>query len=620
MPHSKRLTRRLGGWDVFSVSTGAMISSGLFVLPGLIYARVGPAVVVAYLIAGLFALPALLSKVELTTAMPKAGGTYFFIERSMGSVAGTIGGLATWLSISLKSAFALVGIGEFAVLLYPQLTPLDVKLIAAGLCVVFTCINLMSVKQTGRTQILLVAALVAILVVYIARGLPTLETTRFRTLLATDKHSILMAAGLVFISFGGLTKAASVAEEVRNPKRNLPLGMIGAFVVTLALYVGAVAVTVGHVAGPELARSLSPLTLGGDAVLGSHGRYLMAVAAILAFVSTANAGILSASRFPVAMARDQLVPEHLARVSRRFGTPWVSILLTGGLMAVVVLTLNLEQLVKAASALKLLLFLFVLLSQIVMRESRILNYRPSFVAPLYPWLPVAGVFGYGFLLLEMGGAAMAAIAATVVVGVLWHRFYVHGKAIRRAAVIHVMERAVAREISGPSLGEELAAILDERDGTPARPAHSQPPDCEVLDLGEPQSREAFYRLVSQHLAARTRRPAAQLRKRLLTLEASGSSIVRPGLAIPHVVVGDDADVHLLAVRCEAGIALDEEQPPVYAAFVLAGPPARNRKHLRALSAISELTQRDNFDRDWLRAHSVDELRELLRCGDAGPDD
>ena len=119
---NKRLTRQLGGIDVFCIASGAMISSGLFILPGLIYAKVGPAVILVYILAGILILPALFAKAELTTAMPKAGGDYFFIERSMGSAAGTIGGFASWFSLSLKSAFSLVGIGVFATLINPNIT------------------------------------------------------------------------------------------------------------------------------------------------------------------------------------------------------------------------------------------------------------------------------------------------------------------------------------------------------------------------------------------------------------------------------------------------------------------------------------------------------------------
>lgn len=104
------LIRELCLLDIFCIASGAMISSGLFVLPGLAYSKAGPAIIFSYAIASILIIPAILFKTELSTAMPKAGGTYFFIDRSMGPLMGTIGGFAAWFSLAFKSAFALIGI------------------------------------------------------------------------------------------------------------------------------------------------------------------------------------------------------------------------------------------------------------------------------------------------------------------------------------------------------------------------------------------------------------------------------------------------------------------------------------------------------------------------------
>ena len=105
------LKKQLGLIDIFSIAAGAMISSGLFVLPGIVFSDVGPAIIISYALAGIFMIPTLLTKAELSTAMPKAGGDYFFVIKSMGPVAGMIGGFSNWMSIALKSAFALIGMG-----------------------------------------------------------------------------------------------------------------------------------------------------------------------------------------------------------------------------------------------------------------------------------------------------------------------------------------------------------------------------------------------------------------------------------------------------------------------------------------------------------------------------
>ena len=137
-----KLKKTLGAVGIFSIAAGAMISSGLFVLPGIAFGVAGPAVILAYLLAWILVIPSLLSKAELATAMPKSGGTYFFIERSLGPLAGMLAGLASWFSISFKSAFALAGMGAFGILILPGITELQMDMIAIFFCLLFTIVNL----------------------------------------------------------------------------------------------------------------------------------------------------------------------------------------------------------------------------------------------------------------------------------------------------------------------------------------------------------------------------------------------------------------------------------------------------------------------------------------------
>ena len=142
------LKRSLSFTSVFCVATGAMISSGIFVLPGIAHAQAGPGVVLSYLIAGLLAMTGMLSQAELVSAMPKAGGTYFYVTRSMGPALGTIDGLITWMSISLKSSFALVGMAAFT----NMASGWDPRIIALVLCLGFITINFLGVKEAGILQ------------------------------------------------------------------------------------------------------------------------------------------------------------------------------------------------------------------------------------------------------------------------------------------------------------------------------------------------------------------------------------------------------------------------------------------------------------------------------------
>ena len=146
--------------DVFSIAAGAMISSGLFILPAIAYTKIGPSVFLAYLVAAILMIPTIFSKSELVTAMPKSGGTYFFIGRSMGPVFGTISGISAWFSLAFKSSFALLGIGAFAKLVFPGLSYEQIKMIAVFFCLFFTVTNLISTKHSGSIQIYLVILLI----------------------------------------------------------------------------------------------------------------------------------------------------------------------------------------------------------------------------------------------------------------------------------------------------------------------------------------------------------------------------------------------------------------------------------------------------------------------------
>jgi len=425
-----RLKKELGLIDIFSIASGAMISSGLFILPALAYAKTGPSVVFAYLLAGALVLPAMFAKAELATAMPKAGGEYFFIERSMGAPVGTVGGFASWFSLSFKSAFALIGMGIFVTLINPAVTGLQIKLVAAGCCLFFALVNIIGVKETGRVQVFLVFSLIAILLFYVARGFWFIQPQRYTPFMPFGLGSVFATAGLVFVSFGGLTKISSVAEEIKKPGRNIPLGMFLAFAVVMILYLAVVFVTVGVLDPGELSGSLAPISLGAGVFMGNFGIVVLALAALLAFVSTANAGILTASRAPMAMSRDYLLPSIFQKVSARFKTPYVSIIATCAFMVMAILFLSLENLVKVASTLKILLFLFVNLSLIVMRESKIQSYRPKFRAPFYPWIYIASIIGYGFLIFEMGRIPVTVTGVFIACALVWYLLYARRKVSR----------------------------------------------------------------------------------------------------------------------------------------------------------------------------------------------
>jgi len=610
-----KLKKELSLIDVFSIAAGAMISSGLFILPGLAYARTGPAAVLSYLVAGILVVPAMLAKAELATAMPKAGGVYFFIERSMGAAPGTLGGIASWFSLSFKSAFALVGIGTFAVLINPNITPVQIKLIAVACCVFFIIINLRGVKLAGRFQVGMVLFLLTILAFYIFRGSASIQSPRYIPFMPLGLSSVFATAGLVFISYGGLTKIACVAEEVKNPGRNIPLGMFLAFVTGLMLYVLVIFVTIGLVDAPQLRNTLTPLSLGASYLLGTPGIVIMAVAALLAFVTTANAGIMAASRDPMAMSRDRLLPKFFQRVNLRFGTPHFSILFTGAFMIAVISFLGLENLVKTASTMKILLFAFVNVALIIMRESKIKNYKPKFRAPLYPWLQIFGIIGYGFLIFEMGTIPILITCIFAACGLAWYLIYARGKIKRESALIHVIERITAKELTSYSLETELKEILRERDEIVEDRFDQVIKESLILDIEGSLDLKEFLRKASNSLAKALNIDSDQLFELFVEREKQSSTVLRPGLAIPHIIIEGEKKFKILLARCKEGIVFSDSLPKVHVAFVIVASRDERNFYLRALTAIAQVAQEAGFDNKWLSARNIKELRDIVLLGE-----
>lgn len=610
---------------MFAIASGAMISSGLFILPALAFSKAGPAVILSYLIASFLILPSVLSKAELATAMPRAGGTYFFVERSFGSLFGLFSGFAGWFSLALKSAFAIVGMAVIIevvlqMILATQLSQLHLKAISIFCCMVFIILNIVSVKHTSRIQIFLVFILLLILCIFVFSGSGYVKASRYADFLNKGWLKVLSTAGLVFVSYGGLTKVASIGEEVKHPGKNIPLGMILAWLVVTVFYIGVVVITIGVldkselvtvVDGREVAASYTPISLAAEKFLGLPGFVFLALAAMAAFITTANGGVLAASRSPMAMSRDKLLPSILARVNSRFVTPHLSVLLTGGFMIAAIAFLDIESLVKTASTLMIILFILVNASVIIMRESRIQSYRPEFRSPLYPYIHIFAILVYGFLIIDMGKIPLLITAGFVLLSILWYYFYVSKRVSRASAAMHIVERVTAKDLKTVTLENELRDILIERDEIIEDRFDQLIKGCEILDIDGRETAEKVFRTVSEILAKRLDVNEYVLFEKFLHRETEGGTVVQPGFAIPHIVVGGEKKFDVLLVRARDGIDFSHAPDPVRIMFVLAGSKDERNYHLRALMAIAQIAQEKQFEDLWLTARDTEAIRNLI---------
>ena len=414
-----------------AVSVGGMLS-GIFVLPGLAVGITGSSVWLAFLVAALCILPAVLSKSELATAMPKSGGTYVYIERAFGPLFGTIAGIGLWLSLLLKSAFSLVGLSAYLYVLI-EIDASSTKGIALFALLVILLLNVFGVKKVEKTQLIIVSISVLSLIGIVFFGTSSFDSSLLEPVFVDGSSGFITGVAFLYISYAGVTKIAAVAGEIKNPEKNLPRTMIFSLFLITMIYVLVALVLVGNVEASVLSTDIKPIHTLFQSIGGNTLGYVAGAVGVITLLSMANSGVLASSRFPFAMGKDRLMPEFLGSVSSKFMTPVSAIITTSTLIALAILFLDVVKIAKLASAFKVLMFIFNELSVIVLRETNAQWYNPSFRSPLYPYVQLFGIFSGIVLLAYLGIMPLISVFGVFVLGFII--FMIYGSKTDRSGVI-----------------------------------------------------------------------------------------------------------------------------------------------------------------------------------------
>ena len=600
------LKREISAFGVFSIAGGAMISSGIFILPGLAYSMVGPGLFVSYLIAGFLGLTGILSMIELATAMPKAGGDYYYINKSFGPMLGSVSGFLGWFALSLKSAFAIFGITEI-LYLSTGFPPLLSGLI---LCILFVILNIVGAKEAAVFQIGMVLMLLGLMILYIITGLPHLNREYFDLSQGFDFNTLFITSGFIFISFGGLLKVANISEEVKNPKRNLPLGMISAILVVTVLYVLMIIVMTGTLT-PELFRnSTTPVADSARITLGKPGYLIILVASTLAFFTTANAGIMAASRYPLALSADKLIPPFMGRINPRTKTPVPAIIITGVLIFIA-LRLPLESLVKAASTVILSSYVLTNLSVIIFRESKLTNYSPSYKAPLYPWIQIFSVLLFSFFIVDMGLSAVEISLSLLLIGFGSYVFYGRRRADKESALIHLMRRIADDQLVKESIEDDFREIIIDRDNIEQDNFDHLLKKAKIIDLEGHYDYPTMLKIVVKDIADEAGMSKEELIKRFEEKQKRDNTALTPFLAVPHIIIDGKEKMFMTVIRAKDGVRFTKEEDSVKAIFLMGGSSDVRMLHLKTIAAIASLVIQPDFEKKWLEVKNLVKLKNLL---------
>jgi len=570
-------------------------------------------------------MPTMFSVAELATALPKAGGTYYIIDRSLGPLVGTIGGLGSWLALVLKSAFALIGMGAYISIFYE----LPIVPVAILLTIIFGILNVVGAKETTFLQKVLVATLISIMIFYLVQGLSVIFSmdyleitkTQFTPLFTNGTYGFFATVGMVFVSYAGLTKVASIAEEVKNPDRNIPLGMFLAIATAILVYVVGVYIMVALLEPSQFREDLTPVATAGEVFLDwlpePAGLILVVVAAVAAFASTGNAGIMSASRYPLAMARDKLLYPVFANVGK-LGTPHWSVLGTVILMILFLVAFDVAEVAKLASAFQLLLFGLLNLAVVVMRESQIEEYDPGFNSPWYPWMQIAGIIFSIILIFEMGALSILFTILVSVISVIWFKYYAADKVERQGAIFHIHARL--GEFKDQGLESEMRNILREKGLRQEDPYEELISRADVIEVSKGEKYPDIVKKVYRQLEVKINKPMEEFFEMITHFDEQEIIPIGSGVALNHARIEEKIQPEIILVRIKDGLLLNKltekdvknaDKQKLYAIIFFLSPKENSGQHLRILAHLAEMVGSKTFIERWNAAENEEEIKEIL---------
>ncbi len=320
------------------------------------------------------------------------------------------------------------------------------------------------------------------------------------------------------------------------------------------MYVTILIVVIGIIPAEKFAGDTTSVADAGENFAGLPGYIIMTIGAIMAFTTTAHAGVMAASRYPFALSRDGLMPKFVSVESKKNQNPWVAILITGVLMGIAA-QIPLEALVKAASAVILASYVLASFAVIILRESRVLNYRPTFKVPLYPYAQIFCIIMFSMMILALGSDALRINLIVIVFSLVV--FYIYGrKTSREFALMHLLERVTNRNLTNHSLEQELLEVVHNRDEVVKDEFDLEVEKCEVIDFSGPMCTDTLFRAISEKLAPGVGLSSDRFYDLLMEREKSSSTAINHFVAIPHLVLEGENCFRIALVRCKDGVAME----------------------------------------------------------------
>jgi APA family basic amino acid/polyamine antiporter len=340
-----RFKQTLGLFDATAISVGAIIGAGIFIVTGIAAGWAGSALIVSMFIAAIISMFTALSFAELTAWQPKEGSIYEYTYQLISPFAGFLVGWVWILSNVFAGAAVSLGFAHYWTSIFPIF---PASWTAAVLCIAFAALNFFGIRQSARLNNFIVVAKLLILAFFIIFGLTHANMANFVPF-APFKFGVLYGACFIFFAYGGFARVAIVADEIKDAKRNVPRAILISLAISTTVYILVGFVAVGLAGASELARSNSPLTKAMETAHNTMASSIISGGALLATASVLLTSILGVSRMAYAMAKRKDIPQALSKLHTKYNTPYSSIWISGALMALLVLIIDLSKVVAIST-------------------------------------------------------------------------------------------------------------------------------------------------------------------------------------------------------------------------------------------------------------------------------
>jgi len=447
-PHEHKLVRSLNLIDIIMVGIAAMIGGAIFVLTGPAIGLAGGSVILAFIINAIITLFTAMGYAELGSAMPEAGGGYLWVREGLPRPNAFISGWMAWLAHIIAGSLYAVGFGSFFTSFLHMTNlitidnlfgfiPLD-KLIAVVSIVAFLIVNVKGTSETGKAgTIVTIIQLAAIMTVIIA-GLWAISNKpdwshNFADFMPFGIGGLVSAMGLTFIAFEGYEVIVQTGEEVKNPKRNIPRAIFISLALVIIMYCLVAFVSIGAISPPHNQQAWSFIGQNGDLGISKaaelfipYGSFIVLVGGMVSTIAALNATTFSSARVAFAMGRHYNLPHKLSAIHPKFKTPYVSVILSAVIMAVMAYALPLGSIAQASGVIFLLLFTQVNISVITIRKMYGDKLDYGYKTPFFPYIPIIGIvlmIGLALYLLVTAPFSWAITVLWILIGFTLYKLF-----------------------------------------------------------------------------------------------------------------------------------------------------------------------------------------------------